>query len=111
MADVNSELPRAISEMTRRYPYDPVQGKLGMFFVMSHKKRILLNHALNWLMAQSNRPLLFLPAARYQQGMTMEAQDMLIWKGLELLCYSRRYSKNSPVTEPCMWSKVGTRPQ
>ena len=97
-ADVQSELPTAISEMTSRYPYDPFQGKFGMFFVMSHKKRILLNHALNYIKAQNNGPLLFLPAARYQQGMTMEAQDMLIWKGLDLLCYSRRYSKNSPVT-------------
>ena len=28
----------------------------------------------------------------------MQPQSMIIWKGLELLCYCRRYSRNSPVT-------------
>ena len=99
MADeAGNELAIAITEMTRRYPYNDFEGKFGMYFVMSHKKRILINHALNMLQAPHMGPLLFLRAAPYQHGLTMESQDMLIWKDMELLCYNRRYSKNSPVT-------------
>jgi len=38
------------------------------------------------------------PCEGEKPGWTMQPQDMIIWKGMELLCYSRKYSKNSPVT-------------
>ena len=57
-----------------------------------------MNHALNWLLAEQHSELELIPSNGERPGWTMQPQDMIIWKGMELLCYSRRYAKNSPVT-------------
>ena len=31
-------------------------------------------------------------------GVALQPQEMRIWKGLELLCYARKYAAKSPVT-------------
>jgi hypothetical protein len=58
-----------------------------------------INHAMNnWLAEHQTPPLLFIKSAGNQHGASMQSQDMLVWEGMELLCYSHRYQKNSPVT-------------
>ena len=53
---------------------------------------------MNWLWADRQPEVLFVPSEGEKPGWTMQPQDMIIWKGMELLCYSRRYCKKSPVT-------------
>jgi hypothetical protein len=89
----------AVNEMTSFYPY---AGEwIDHYFVMSHEKRMLFNHASNYKLADQQAKVLFLAGpkdARGAPGVCMQAQDMLIWEGLDLLCYARKYSQKSPVT-------------
>jgi hypothetical protein len=68
------------------------------YICIKHTDRIAINHAMNWMWATHQSEVLFVPCEGEKPGWTMQPQDMLIWKGMELLCYSRRYAKNSPVT-------------
>lgn len=44
-------------------------------------------------------PLLFLPAPPgNHERMTLVPQAMILWRGLDLVCYNNRYSKTSPIT-------------
>jgi hypothetical protein len=90
----------AVNEMASFYPYH--QGKwIDHYVVMSHKKRMLFNHASNYKLADQQARVLFLAGpkdARGAPGVCMQAQDMLIWEGLDLLCCARKYSQKSPVT-------------
>ena len=72
---------------------------ISHFFVMSHKLRMKINHLMNAKMARSHYPVLFLPSPSEQEtfGTTMLGQDMIIWKGMELLCCARKYAAKSPV--------------
>ena len=96
-ADDDSQVPGIVEHLRGIYPY-PNKKKCDHFFVISHKKRMLLNHAMNWLVADDHTDIEFIPSFGEKPGMTMQPQDMIIWKGMQLLCYSRRYAKNSPVT-------------
>ena len=96
-ADDDSKVPEIVEHLRGIYPY-PNMKKCDHFFVISHKKRMLLNHAMNWLVADEQADIEFIPSLGEKPGMTMRPQDMIIWKGMQLLCYSRRYTKNSPVT-------------
>ena len=58
----------------------------------------MINHVVNWKLADLQEEVEFIPSSGDVAGWTMQPQDMIVWKGLELLCYSRRYVKNSPVT-------------
>ena len=100
-ADNDERLPHAMRQCILKYPYPPLppdSPKCDVYFVMSHKKRLKINHAMNNMLAERHSPLLFVKGFNNQHGGTMLAQDMLIWEGMELLCYSQRYHKNSPVT-------------
>ena len=57
-----------------------------------------INHAMNWLWADYQHEVLFVESVGEKPGWTMQSQDMIIWKGMEVLCYSRRYCAKSPVT-------------
>jgi len=100
-ADDDSKVPEIAGYLLEAFPW--VSGPkpeqvCQTFFVQSHKKRILLNHAMNWLFAKDHMELLFIKSVGEKPGWTMQPQDMIIWKGMEMLCYSRRYCKNSPVS-------------
>ena len=97
IADDDAKVPQIVEQMRGLYPYN-ANVACEFYFVISHKKRMILNHALNWLMAERHAKLEFIPSFGEKPGMTMQPQDMIIWEGMELLCYSRRYAKNSPVT-------------
>ena len=94
-ADDESKLHLYVDKGMGYYPYEITAD---CYFVMSHKSRMALNHAMNFMLAERQTKLLFLKAPPPQHSTTMQPQDMLVWEGLELLCYSRRYQKNSPVT-------------
>ena len=96
-ADDDSKVPEVVEHLRGIYPLE-LRLACGHYFTITHKQRILVNHALNWLLAERHTELEFLPSLGERPGWTMQPQDMIIWKGAELLCYSRRYAKNSPVT-------------
>jgi hypothetical protein len=53
-----------------------------------------MNHAF----ASEHNDVLYLPASTDIHGVTMRPQAMILWRGLDLLCCSRKYESNSPVT-------------
>jgi hypothetical protein len=88
--------------MRSKYPLPSIHTRHGYYLVLSHKKRMMLNHAINWACAhtRSGDDLEFIKSSFSEKpGWTMQPQDMIVWKGMELLCYSRRgSSKNTPTT-------------
>ena len=98
IADDNSQVPAVVAAMREKYPLAQWNTPCGCIFVLSHRKRMKINHVVNWKLADLEDAVEFIPSAGEVNGWTMQPQDMLVWKGLELLCYSRRYCKNSPVT-------------
>jgi hypothetical protein len=67
------------------------------YFVMSHKQRILINEMVNKQLA-TGKDVLVLPSAGHMHGVALQPQEMRIWRGMELLCYARKYAAKSPVT-------------
>ena len=96
-ADDDSKVPEIVAHLRGIYPY-LANKACDHYFVISHRKRMILNHAFNWLLSERHEKLEFIPSFGEKPGMTMQPQDMIIWEGMQLLCYSRRYAKNSPVT-------------
>ena len=96
-ADDNSKLPDCIFGGLKHYPLLDL-AMCDHVFVVSHKSRIELNSFMNHHFAEQHKPVMFLASTGEQKGAAMQPQAMIIWKGAELLCYSRRYKKNSPVT-------------
>ena len=96
-ADDNRKVPEIVEHLRGIYRY-PDKKVCDHYFVISHQKRIMLNTAFNWLLAERHANIEFIPTFGEKHGMTMQPQDMIIWEGMELLCYTRRYAKNSPVT-------------
>ena len=47
LADDNSQVPRIVEQMRGKYPLPSIQTRCGYYLVLSHKKRMLLNHAMN----------------------------------------------------------------
>ena len=103
-ADDDSKVAQVVAKCYEPYPYPvPDTERLvpycDIYFVISHQWRMKINHAMNNYFAEyQTPPLLFIKSAGNQHGASMQSQDMLVWKGMELLCYSHRYQKNSPVT-------------
>jgi len=63
---------------------------------LSHKKRMLLNHAMNLQKAElCDGPVAFIPCTKSKTlGVTMLPQDMKIWEGIELIgCIHQSNSK------------------
>jgi hypothetical protein len=96
-ADDDSKVPEIVTRLCEIYPYD-VMNACEHYFVISHKKRMILNRVFNWHFAQFHHPLKHIPCCGEMPGATMQPQEMIVWEGMELLCYRRRYSKNSPVS-------------
>jgi hypothetical protein len=91
-ADADEFLPSYVAKWMEKYPYDDRLGLLcEHYFVVSHKLRMAMNRLTNYHLAERHKPVIFLPAAGKLHGVTMQPQDMIIWKGMELLCCSRRY--------------------
>ena len=96
-ADDDSKLPDIVYAGRLNYPL----GALEMcdhMFVITHKQRVALNCMMNHHFAQQQDEVLYLHSPGEQKGASMQPQAMILWKGLELLCYSRKYKKDSPVT-------------
>ena len=98
LADDDSQVPMVVAAMREKYPLEHWHTLCGCFFALSHKKRMMINHVVNWKLADLQEEVEFIPSSGEVSGWTTQPQDMIVWKGLELLCYSRRYCKNSPVT-------------
>ena len=98
-ADDESHIPRAVSMGLQRYPW---RNNIECYFVLSHEKRIMLNRYMNYEFAkrkiQQGCKVLFLPCPGNQLCVTMQPQAMIIWTGMELMCYSRKHRKNLPTT-------------
>jgi hypothetical protein len=88
----------AVNQIANSYPFQ--REGIEHYFVMSHKKRMQLNHAMNAGFAASQQKVLFIAGPKdikETSGVSMQGQDMIIWKGLELLCNARKYAPKSPV--------------
>jgi hypothetical protein len=88
----------AVNQIANSYPFQ--REGIEHYFVMSHKKRMQLNHVMNAGFAASQQKVLFIAGpkdVKETSGVSMEGQDMIIWKGLELLCNARKYAPKSPV--------------
>jgi len=98
-ADDDRRVPEIAEWLVDHFGHTPTARDLcSCYIVVRHKDRIALNHAMNWLWAEHQSEVLYVPCEGEKPGWTMQPQDMLVWKGMELLCYSRRYMKGSPVT-------------
>ena len=86
-------------KMGTRYPWDYAKVDLEdlVGFVASHVQRIRINELVNAIVAKRKDEKLFLDFAGKLPGVAMQPQPMHIWKGMELLCYSRKYVQNKPV--------------
>jgi hypothetical protein len=74
--------------------------KIDYCFVISHNKRIQANRAMVYCKALvAEGPLLFLPEPPgNHERMTLVPRALILWRGLDVVCYNKRYSKTSPVT-------------
>jgi len=98
-ADVNEKLPSYVQRGLADYRYDESRGACcDHYFVVSHKHRMDLNRLVNHHLAEQHKPVCFLEGTGKLHGVTMQPQGMILWHGIELLCCSRRYRKNSPVS-------------
>ena len=97
IADRNELMPNVVQHGRIKYPLGDV-AMCDHFFVITHRQRLKLNYLLNHHFAQQQTEVRFIPSIGEMKGVAMQPQAMIIWKGLELLCYSRKYTKNSPVT-------------
>ena len=79
-----------------RYPWRGEE--IDHYFVMSHAQRIRINEMVNKQLASERAEVLVLPSAGKMHGVALQPQEMRIWKGMELLCYARKYAAKSPVT-------------
>jgi hypothetical protein len=100
--DYADELPgsnlysKIIREASLRYP---TKQDCDCYFVVKHDDRILLNRLINLKKAELHAPRLYIPAPEDDSAkLYMKPQAMLVWPGMELICYSRKFVKNSPIT-------------
>jgi len=84
-----------VANVQQRYPLK--DEEIDHHFVLSHKKRILINAVMNQKLAARQPHTLFLKSPGHIPGMMMQPQDMHVWEGMELLCYNRKYAAKSPV--------------
>jgi hypothetical protein len=93
-----AELECMFEGVAQRYPWEGEE--IDKFFCKSHRLRILINAAVNKRLAEK-RPLgerVFIEAPKEKmRGVTMQPQDMWVWKGMELLCNTREYERGRPV--------------
>ena len=92
-----SDVRDTVVEQTRRQ-YAWKGEEIDHYFPMSHVQRIRINKLMNSRLAARHGDTLFLPSPGKMHGVALQPQDMRIWRGLELLCYARKYAAKSPVT-------------
>ena len=68
------------------------------YFVVRHETRILSNQMVNWKLAADQPKIEFLPCHGPLAGAANQPQDMIVWPGLELICYARKGFRNHPVS-------------
>ena len=93
--EVQQEIEEITEMVAQRFPAH--DGPYEKRFVRSHRERVEINALVNPCLAAEKEQKLFLPSAGSKRGDTMEAQDMWIWPGMELVAYSQEYSENYPV--------------
>jgi len=87
---------RTILQGALRYP---TSQDCDCYFVVRHIHRILINRYMNHKFAAEQPRVRFIPAPTGEaMKVNMKPQAMIIWPGMELLCYNRRFSKNCPIT-------------
>ena len=97
-ADDERRKPITLAHLRGEYPLSAWDAPVGTYMVVTHQKRMLLNQMVNWKLAAEQPNVEFLPCYGELPGASNQPQDMLVWPGLELLCYSRRSLKNHPVS-------------
>ena len=80
-----------------RETYPMHDGVIDKIFCRKHKQRIGINALVNKIEAAKRDDVLLLECKGRIQGAHMQPQDMYIWVGMELLCYSRKYRQKYPV--------------
>jgi hypothetical protein len=87
----------ALAKAEAFFPDVPQGSMPDVVFCNSHRKRMVLNHALNLFAARhlQEAEKVFIPCTKSKSlGVTMLPQDMIIWKGMELLgCIHKSDSK------------------
>jgi hypothetical protein len=87
---------RTILQGAIRYP---TSQSCDCYFVVRHDDRIAINRYINHKLAAEQPKVKFLPQPTDKSmKVTMKPQAMIIWPGMELLCYNRRFSQNCPIT-------------
>ena len=87
-----------VANMRRDYPLPAWDATVGTYLVNTHLKRILLNRRVNYKLAAAQPKIEFLPCQGPLAGAANQPQDMIVWPGLELICYARRGFRNHPVS-------------
>ena len=99
LADDNTRVRATVAQGLRQYP---TRGVIcDCYFVVRHDTRVPMNRMLmHHFAGLAQGPVMFLPAPEnYPERIQMQPQAMLLWAGLELVCYSERCAtKNNPVT-------------
>ena len=85
-----------VEKVARRYSAH--DGEYSIHLTTSHRKRVVLNSILNKIVASQKEQKLFVESCGAKSGDTMVPQDMWIWPGMELICYSQKYAKKYPVS-------------
>jgi len=75
------------------YPFNGEE--IDTYFVLSHKHRVILNACTNRRLAARQDEKLFLKSPGEMHGATMQPQDVYIWKGMELVCCTRKHKTKS----------------
>jgi hypothetical protein len=96
--DDEGHKPITVANMRRDYPLPAWDTPVGTYLVIKHTKRILLNRMVNWKLAADQPKIEFLPCHGPLAGAANQPQDMIVWPGLELICYARRGFRNHPVS-------------
>ena len=87
-----------VANMRRDYPLPAWDEPVGTYLVVNRTKRILLNQMVNWKLAANQPKIEFLQCYGDLPGAMNHPQDMIVWPGLELICYARRGFRNHPVS-------------
>ena len=77
----------------------PTKDECDCYFVVKHEHRILINRFVNFKMATQHSKKRYIPAPEDESTKVyMKPQAMIVWPGMELICYNRKVSKGSPIT-------------
>ena len=87
---------QTIRNASLRYP---TKRECDCYFVVKHKDRVLINRYVNMRLAANQPRVRYIPAPDDESTKVyMKPQSMIVWPGMEVICYSRKFVKNSPIT-------------